>query len=102
MARESNLVHALDVFKESGVWVYGLSVEQGIPLWQADLTGPLCLVLGSEGEGVRRLVARTCDVTLTIPMIGGVGSLNVSAAGAIACYEVQRQRTAARGGRPDA
>jgi 23S rRNA (guanosine2251-2'-O)-methyltransferase len=95
VARESNLTRALEVLKESGVWVYGLSVDHGIPLWQADLSGPLCLVVGSEGEGVRPLVASTCDVAVTIPMTAGVGSLNVAAAGAIACYEVQRQRALA-------
>ncbi|MBI2218005.1 MAG: 23S rRNA (guanosine(2251)-2'-O)-methyltransferase RlmB [Candidatus Rokubacteria bacterium] len=94
VAREPNLVNVLETLKESGVWVYGLSVDQGVPLWQADLTGPLCLVLGGEAEGLRPLVARTCDVLLTIPMAGGVGSLNVAAAGAIACYEVARQRAA--------
>jgi 23S rRNA (guanosine2251-2'-O)-methyltransferase len=92
VAREPNLVNVLETLKESGVWVYGLSVDQGLPLWQADLTGPLCFVLGGEAEGLRPLVARTCDVLLTIPMAGGVGSLNVAAAGAVACYEVARQR----------
>lgn len=93
VARETNLVNALGIFKESGVWVYGLtSAADGVPIWRADLTGPLCLVLGSEAEGLRPLVERTCDVLLTIPMGGGVGSLNVAAAGAVACYEVARQR----------
>jgi 23S rRNA (guanosine2251-2'-O)-methyltransferase len=92
VAREANLVNVLEVLKESGIWIYGLSVDDGVPLWQADLTGPLCLVLGGEGEGLRPLVARTCDVLVRIPMAGGVGSLNVAAAGAVACYEVTRQR----------
>lgn len=93
VARETNLVNVLEKLKESGVWVYGCTSESGTPLWNADLTGPLCLVLGSEGEGLRPLVARTCDVLVTVPMAGGVGSLNVAAAGAIACYEVARQRS---------
>ena len=52
----------------------------------------MCLVLGSEGEGLRPLVARACDLLVTVPMRGGVGSLNVAAAGAALCYEVARQR----------
>ncbi|MBI2202365.1 MAG: 23S rRNA (guanosine(2251)-2'-O)-methyltransferase RlmB [Candidatus Rokubacteria bacterium] len=92
VARGTNLVNVLETLKNSGIWVYGLSSEGGTPIWNADLSGPLCLVLGSEGEGLRPLVARTCDVLVTVPMSGGVGSLNVAAAGAVACYEVARQR----------
>ncbi len=96
VARETNLVSALEVLKKSGVWIYGCVSEPGVPIWASDLTGPVCLVLGSEGEGLRPLVARTCDVLVTIPMAGGVGSLNVAAAGAIACYETWRQRETAK------
>ena len=92
VARETNLVSALETLKKSGVWIYGSAVGEGSPAWTVDLTGPLCLVLGSEGEGLRPLVARTCDILLTIPMAGQVGSLNVGAAGAALCYEVARQR----------
>jgi len=92
VARETNLVTALEILKKSGVWVYGATLGEGVPPWAADLSGPLCLVLGSEGEGLRPLVARTCDVLVTIPMQGRVGSLNVAAAGAVLCYEVARQR----------
>ena len=60
-----------------------------------DLTGPACLVLGGEGEGLRPLVARACDHRLTVPMTGRVGSLNVAAAAAVLCYEVVRQRARA-------
>ncbi len=92
VARETNLVSALEKLKESGIWIYGAAAEKGVAPWAADLTGPLCLVLGSEGEGLRPLVARACDVMVTVPMRGGVGSLNVAAAGAVLCYEVARQR----------
>ncbi len=92
VARETNLVGAMEAMKKSGIWIYGSSVSNGVSPWAADLTGPLCLVLGSEGEGVRPLVARTCDVLLTIPMTGTIGSLNVAAAAAVLCYEVARQR----------
>lgn len=92
VARETNLVNALEALKKTGVWVYGATAGAGVPAWGADLTGPLCLVLGSEGDGLRPLVAKACDVLLTIPMRGKVGSLNVAAAGAALCYEVARQR----------
>ena len=92
VARETNLVVALEAIKKSGVWIYGSDVSHGVSPWAADLSGPVCLVLGSEGEGLRPLVARTCDVLLTIPMAGMIGSLNVAAAAAVLCYEVARQR----------
>jgi 23S rRNA (guanosine2251-2'-O)-methyltransferase len=92
VARATNLVSALEKLKESGVWIYGTTLADGVAPWSADLRGPICLVLGSEGEGMRPLVARSCDVMLTIPIAGSVGSLNVSAAGAVLAYEVARQR----------
>jgi 23S rRNA (guanosine2251-2'-O)-methyltransferase len=92
VARETNLVSSLERLKKSGVWVYGATADGGIPPWSADLVGPVCLVLGGEGEGLRPLVSRACDVLLSVPMRGGVGSLNVAAAGAVLCYEVARQR----------
>ncbi len=95
VARETNMVSALEKIKESGIWVYGAAVSGGVPPWKADLKGPLCLVAGGEGEGVRPLVARTCDGLLTIPMTGQVGSLNVGAAVAALCYEAARQRLSA-------
>ena len=92
VARETNLVHALEVLKGMGVWTIGAMPVGGKLLWQADLTGPICLILGGEGEGLRPLVAKNCDVLVTLPMRGRLGSLNVSAAGAVLCYEVLRQR----------
>jgi 23S rRNA (guanosine2251-2'-O)-methyltransferase len=91
-ARETNLVSSLERFKKSGIWVYGAAVQGGAEPWRTDLKGPLCLVFGGEGEGVRPLVARTCDGLLTIPMAGHLGSLSVSAAVAVLCYEAARQR----------
>lgn len=92
VARETNLVTALETLKKTGAWIYGCTPTGGVQIWEADLTGPLCLVLGSEGKGLRPLVARTCDALMRIPTAGRVGSLNVSAAGAVFCYEVIRQR----------
>jgi 23S rRNA (guanosine2251-2'-O)-methyltransferase len=93
VARESNLVSALGRIKKSGIWVYGATSQRGASPWTVDLKGPVCLVLGGEGEGIRPLVARTCDVMLSVPMRGEIGSLNVAAAGAVLCYEVARQRS---------
>lgn len=94
VAREPNLVSSIERIKKSGIWVYGGTVVGGLPPWKVTLTGPVCLVLGSEAEGLRSLVARSCDQLLTIPMSGPLGSLNVSAASAALCYEVCRQRSA--------
>lgn len=96
IAQVTNLVRALGELKEAGVWLAAVHDAPGArPLAQLDGKGPLGLVLGSEGEGVRTLVARTCDFHAVIPMAGqGVGSFNVSVAGAIALYEIARQRAA--------
>jgi 23S rRNA (guanosine2251-2'-O)-methyltransferase len=92
VARVTNLVGALESFKRSGVWVYGASPSGKTDVWDVDLRGSVCLVLGGEGEGLRRLVADSCDRLLRIPMKGHLESLNVGAAGAVLCYEVARQR----------
>ncbi|HXX95089.1 MAG TPA: 23S rRNA (guanosine(2251)-2'-O)-methyltransferase RlmB [Planctomycetota bacterium] len=93
VARETNLVHSLEELKTEGVWIVGAAPGGGKVPWEMDLTGPLCLVLGGEGEGLRPLVARTCDFLVSLPMRGRLGSLNVSAAAAVLCYEVLRQRS---------
>lgn len=92
VVRETNLASTLERLKKSGLWTYGAVLAGGMDPWRVDLTGPVCLVLGSEGEGLRPLVARACDALVTIPMAGQVGSLNVAAATAVLCYEVARQR----------
>jgi 23S rRNA (guanosine2251-2'-O)-methyltransferase len=92
VAREANLPSSLEILKKSGIWVYGGTTEGGQPPWTVDLAGPVCLVLGGEGSGLRPLVARSCDVLITIPMRGRIGSLNVAAAAAVLAYEVARQR----------
>ncbi len=94
VAREGNLAQVLEALKKESIWVMGASLTGGAPPWDVDLSVPLCLVLGGEGEGLRPLVARTCDRLLTLPMRGRIGSLNVSAAATVLCYEVLRQRGA--------
>ncbi len=92
VAREANLVACLEVFKKQGIWVMGTAPAGGEAPWAVDLTPPVCLVLGGEGEGLRPLVARVCDRLLTLPMRGRIASVNVAAAAAVLCYEVVRQR----------
>jgi 23S rRNA (guanosine2251-2'-O)-methyltransferase len=92
VARVTNLSRSLDQMKERGIWTVALAGEGDRDLATIDLTAPIALVLGSEGEGVRPLVRKTCDHVARIPMAGRVGSLNVAAAGAVALYEVARQR----------
>jgi 23S rRNA (guanosine2251-2'-O)-methyltransferase len=96
VARETNLRRAIDRMKKSGLWVYAAEGEAeregGTPYYALDLTGPVALVLGSEGRGIRRLVREGCDGAVSIPMLGAVESLNVSVAVAVLLYEAQRQR----------
>ena len=94
VARVPNIPAALEELKSRGLWVYGAAAEGSSPMWQTELTGPVCLVIGSEGEGLGRLVREKCDVLVSIPMHGRVSSLNASAAAAVLIYEVLRQRTA--------
>lgn len=92
VARVSNIPATLKELKERGVWVYGAAAEGESSMWDTALTGPICLVIGSEGEGLGRLVRECCDVLVSIPMRGRVSSLNASAAAAVLIYEVLRQR----------
>ena len=92
VARVSNITAALRELKERGLWVYGTAAEGSARLWETSLTGPVCLVIGSEGFGMSRLVQENCDVTVSIPLKGKVTSLNASAAAAVLMYEVVRQR----------
>lgn len=92
VARVANLSRTLERLKEEGVWSVAAVPDGDRALPEVDLAGPTALVVGGEGEGVRPLVRRTCDFTARIPMAGRVGSLNASAAAAIALYEAARQR----------
>jgi 23S rRNA (guanosine2251-2'-O)-methyltransferase len=89
----TNLARAIDELKQHDVWVAGLEADpEAQYLDQADLCGPLALVVGSEGRGLRRLVREKCDFRLRLPMHGRVASLNAAVAGSVALYEVERQR----------
>ena len=92
MARVTNLVSAIKELKERGVWVYGADMN-GARWETVDLTGPLALVIGSEGFGISRLVRENCDGILSLPMCGKINSLNASVAAGILMYEAVRQRT---------
>ena len=92
IARVPNLAAALDELKKAGLWVYGAAAEGDCPLWKTELTGPIALVIGSEGDGMSRLVRERCDFLLSIPLMGKISSLNASAAAAVLMYEVLRQR----------
>ena len=89
----ANLVRAMEQLKAEGVWLAGLEAASGALLYtEANLDGPLGLVVGSEGQGLARLVRESCDFLIRLPMLGEVESLNAGAAGAIALYEICRQR----------
>jgi len=92
VARVANLTACLKELKEQGVWIFGTAADGTTPLYQADLKGPAAIVIGSEGAGMGRLVAQTCDFIVSIPMKGQLNSLNASASAAILLYEAVRQR----------
>ena len=92
VARVPNLTALLKELKAEGIWVFGTAADGTTPLYQADLKGPAAIVIGSEGAGMSRLVAETCDFTVSIPMFGKINSLNASAAAAVLLYEAVRQR----------
>ncbi len=92
VARVPNLPALLKDLKKQGLWVFGADAGGSTPLYEADLKGPAAIVVGSEGSGMSRLVAETCDFLISIPMRGKLNSLNASAAAAILLYEAVRQR----------
>lgn len=92
IARVGNLSRLIERVQEAGIWVYGLDPQATASYTELDLTGPVALVLGGEGKGIRQGVLEKCDGRAAIPMRGRVSSLNVSAAAAIVLFEVVRQR----------
>lgn len=92
LVRVTNLVRAMEVLKEQGVWIYGAAGEADCSLYQIDCTGTVAIAMGAEGEGLRRLTREHCDGLFSLPMAGAVESLNVSVATGVSLYEVIRQR----------
>ncbi len=95
VVRVTNLARALRTIRDAGVWLYGAAGEAQQALYDVDLSGPVALVLGGEGKGLRRLTREHCDGLMAIPMAGSVSSLNVSVATGICLFEARRQRAAA-------
>ncbi len=91
-ARVTNLARTLAALKDAGLWVVGTSGEADTLLYQQDLSGPLAIVMGAEGEGMRRLTSEHCDYLVKLPMAGAVESLNVSVATGVCLFEAVRQR----------
>ena len=92
VARVANVSATLKELKKQGVWIFGTAANANTTLYDADLKGPAAIVIGSEGDGMTRLVADNCDFLVSIPMQGKISSLNASAAAAIFLYEAVRQR----------
>ena len=92
LVKVTNLARALETLKQAGVWVYGMAGEAEQTLYDVDLKGSVAIVMGAEGDGLRRLTRETCDGLVKLPMLGSVTSLNVSVATGVSLYEVVRQR----------
>ncbi len=92
IAKAVNLRAAIDELKEKGLWIVGTDVDGEKTIYKQDLTGPIGVVIGSEGEGMSRIVKESCDFLVRIPMIGSVQSLNASVAAGVIMYEILRQR----------
>ena len=93
IARVPNIPAVLKELKDKGLWVYGAAAGGSNDLWDTDFTGAMALVIGSEGDGIGRLVRENCDFIVNIPMVGKINSLNASAAASVIMYEVLRQRS---------
>ena len=92
VARVPNLTALLKELKNEGLWIFGTAADGTTSLYDADLKGPAAIVIGSEGDGMSRLVREQCDFLVSIPMRGQVNSLNASAAAAVVLYEAVRKR----------
>lgn len=94
VVRVTNLVHAIEELKKAGFWIYGAAGEVGDSLYRQNFSGDVVLVIGSEDEGIRPLVRKKCDLLVSIPLPGGVASLNASVAAGVLLFEAVRQRVA--------
>ena len=95
VAKVTNLVRLIEDLKARNIWVVGVEADGETTHWAHDFTGPVAIVLGNEGKGIRRLVREHCDYVVSIPMYGQVNSLNVSVATGVVLFEVMRQRALA-------
>lgn len=93
VARVTNIAQTIEILKEQNIWTAAVDMD-GQNYWGAPLTGPVAMVIGNEGRGISRLVKKKCDFTVSVPMYGGVNSLNASNAAALLMYEIRRQRVA--------
>ena len=93
LAEVVNIKHALTTMRERDIYIIGAEADSSTSLWDVNLKKPLAVIVGSEGEGMRRTVRDMCDIVVTIPMKGTVNSLNVSVATGVIAYEVMRQRS---------
>lgn len=93
IAKVSNIANTIEELKKRGIWIYGADMEGEQDYFQKDLTGPIAIVVGSEGKGIGRLIKEKCDFIVKIPMKGKVSSLNASVAASVMMYEVLRQRS---------
>jgi 23S rRNA (guanosine2251-2'-O)-methyltransferase len=91
IAKVSNIVSTLEILKKAGVWIYCADMD-GKPYYQVDLTGPIAVIVGSEGQGVGRLIKESCDFVISIPMHGKANSLNASVAAGIIMFEIAKNR----------
>ncbi len=92
IVRVSNIPNTLNDLKKRGLWIFGTGIGADSQLYETDLTGPSAIVIGSEGDGMGRLVTERCDVVMGIPMLGKTQSLNASVAAAVVLFEALRQR----------
>ncbi|MGD8842611.1 MAG: TrmH family RNA methyltransferase, partial [Gammaproteobacteria bacterium] len=88
----TNLARSMRTIRDHGIWIYGAAGEAESSVYDTDMSGPLALVLGGEGKGLRRLTREYCDALVSIPLAGSVSSLNVSVAAGICLFEALRQR----------
>jgi 23S rRNA (guanosine2251-2'-O)-methyltransferase len=93
IAMVTNLVNAISTLKDEGVWVAAIEADASQSIYNTDFKSDTAVVIGSEGAGIRRLVKKTCDFSVAIPMSGKVNSLNAAQAGAVTMFEILRQRT---------
>ncbi len=96
VARVANIAQTLDELKREGFWIYGAAGDVAGNLYSQEFTGHVALVIGGEGEGIRPLVRKKCDLLIAIPLRGGVSSLNASVAGGVVLFEIVRQRAQKR------